>query len=404
MPYSGQLTIDGGTAAPATVELGDEALALAANGSAITLAYVDIDELVDDDYTLRLRDYTGRRYELTMLGKAYGQILADLRLRRDERLGHDLLLTGVALQDTYPGKLFGGETPEPVELRLFEDLLVVVPERGTMWGLPFSFVEEVIWDEELYQVRVATDDGQVYVFGHLAKRSEEFRDELLRLLAALERRTAATLQALLPGASPAAVSALAAVMRDGRAVQQHVVDELAPGLWPSLEDAVVGPDLKESYEALKAQSPAGWTALGVKTVRASDAEAPGDVVLWFFCPLGRDGKPVNAVAHEITSEQGHATYLYRPVEAERWPQLADAEIADAVRAGVTRINRAILTLNFRREPIYAPAEEIENGRYSRYRVALRKLDYLRFTRDALLGRAIHNESWAKQVDDAVARA
>ncbi|MEX2458673.1 MAG: hypothetical protein WD770_06770, partial [Actinomycetota bacterium] len=107
--------------------------------------------------------------------------------------------------------------------------------------------------------------------------------------------------------------------------------------------------------------------------------------LWFFAPVLNKG---NAIAHEVTSDPGHATYLYRTAP-------------DEVAASMARINRAILALNFRREPIYASEEEIQSGRFARYRVALRSLDYLRFARERFLGRAIHNASWAEQVDTAV---
>jgi hypothetical protein len=383
MEYRGQLSADGAGAVEATVQVGETALTLTPAGEApIDLPFVDIDDLFDDNYTLRLTDYRGGSFTLTQLGKAYGQVLADVRARRDELLGHDLLLTGVDLQDTFPGKLFGGDEPMPVELRLFDDLLVVVPERGTMWGLPYSFVADVSWDETLYQVHVVADDGEAHVFGHLAKRSEEFRDELRRLLDAAGERTQAALLQLVPDA-PAELGRL---MRDGRAVHQRDVDQLAPALWAKLEAAVVGEALRESYEHLKEMGGgSSEPALGVKQVGgASGAEERP--VMWFFCPL--EGK---AVAHEIASEEGHATYLYRIDPSDQ-------------RGSIARLNRALLTLNFRREPIYASAEEIESGRFQQYRVALRKLDHLRLAREAFLGRALHNETWREQLQQSLARA
>lgn len=411
----GQVALDGGAPVAATVEVGDEDVRIVPEaGAPIALPLVDVVDLHDDNYTLRLTDAAGRRYDLSMLGKAYGQVLAEARARRHAALQRDLLLTGVRLADTYPGKLFGGSGPVPVEIRLFEDSLVVVPERAQMFGVPYSFIEKVAWDEELYQAHVVTDDGTRLVFGHLARRSEEFRDELRRLMDALARRTAATLQGLLPGVDANLVGRLAAVMRDGRAAQQRAVDGVDASLWPRLEDAVVGTaELRESYEHLKAMCPPGWAALGVKSVRSDRDEAdeaspeaggtaepeeaaaaPARHHLWFFVPLLQRG---NAIAHEITSESGHATYLYRAVSGAE-------PTADAVAASMARINRAILALNFRREPIYASDEEIASGRFARYRVALRSLDYLRSTREQFLGRAIHNASWADQVDAALTQA
>ncbi len=466
MTYEGQARVGDGAPVPATIELTEDALQVVLQGrDPVHLPLVDIEDVHDDDYVLRLEDHTGTKYELTMLGKAYGQLLADLRTRRHEVLERDLLLRGVNLQDTYPGKLLGGSTPIPVEVRLYEDLLVVVPERGTMFGVPYSFVERVDWDEELYQTRVLTDDGRTLVFGHLAKRSEEFRDELRRLLDDLARRSAATLAALLPGIEPANLSRLATLLRDGRAAQQKDIDAVDPTVWPRLEAAACATDeLRASYERLKAMTPPGWAAFGVKAMLTEKEDAPpaapsvapdpqpisatdrqsrsewreggfGGVArqdlpgrevtgradppieqeskpdpahpttdLWYFCPLARDGRPVNVVAQEVASGSGHATYLFRLMDGDRFASLAGDDLAEEVGRSIARLNRALLQLNFRREPIYLPEEQIEEGRFGAYRVALRKLEYLRWAREAFLGRGVHNDTWPAQVEAVVGRA
>jgi hypothetical protein len=382
-----------------------------------------------------------------------------VRKRRDELLGHDLLLTGVDLQDTYPAKLLGGGSVDEVQVQLFTDLMVVVPERGVMWGVPFSFIDGVDWDGDLYQTKVRTDDGSVIVFGQMGRRSEEFRDELRRLLDALAVRTARTLAELVPGVDPATVGRLAAQMRDGRAVQRRAVDAIDPALWGRLEQAVMGTDeLRQAYSSLSSTSPQGWAAIGVKAVAAEASEegsseptedggsgGGGEAmqqllgqamagqagraeptaeqqpsegsepaaeqetsVQWYFVPLAdEDGAPMNAVAQEVTSEEGHATYVFRLLEPERWDEADRAGgdvLADAVAGGIARLNRALLTLNFRREPILATDDEIATGRFARYRVAVRHLDHLRWARRSYLGRATHTGTWEQQVREAAARA
>ena len=428
MAYTGEVALDGGAPAKASIEVGEDTLSIAGDAGAVQLPYVDIEDVHDDNYTLRLTDPTGRRTDLSMLGKAYGQLLAEVTKARDAALERDLLLKGVRLQDSFPGKLFGGESPVPVQLRVYEDLLVVVPERGTMFGVPFSTITGVDWNEELYQTTVHTDEGESHVFGHLARRSEEFRDELRRLLDALAARTARTLGALLPGLTPAALSALAGVMRDGRAVQKRRIDAIDPAIWPQLEGVVAGSDARRaSYDHLAKLAPEGWQAFGIKAVRSEPGDEPeeaptdpdpaleegaplgtvgGEKVsdLWYFCPLTADGRPANAVAQEVTSETGHATYVFRLLPPERFAQLSGDVLADEVERAIARLNRALLLLNFRREPLYAREEEMQTGRFARYRVALRKLDYLRWAREALLGRAVHNATWEEQVAELAAKA
>jgi hypothetical protein len=416
VPSEGQVRIGDGHPAPARVEVADESVEIAQNGGpAVHLSLVDVEDVHDDNYTLRLTDHAGQRYELTMLGRAYGQVLADLRKQRDAALERDLLLKGVHLRDSYPGKLFGGPQPQPVQIRMYEDLLVVVPERGTMFGVPYSFVERVDWDEELYQVHVVTDDGRDLIFGHLAKRSEEFRDELRRLLDELATRTAATLRLLLPGMDASLVGPLAALMRDGRAAQRWQVDAIDASIWPGLERAAAGTEeLRSAYEQLRSMTVEPWAAFGVKAVKSAGEDEtteepppapPGEVTdLWYFCPLQEGGRPINVVAQEVASASGHATYLFRLLPPDRFAALAGDELAAEVARSIRSLNRALLQLNFRREPIYLPEDQIADGPYARYRVALRKLDYLRSAREAFLGRAVHNASWEDQVRETAARA
>jgi len=56
-------------------------------------------------------------------------------------------------------------------------------------------------------------------------------------------------------------------------------------------------------------------------------------------------------------------------------------------------------LNFRRDVIRASDDEIKSDKFSRYRVALRKLPYLNRIRQDFIDRAIHTseESWRKEV-------
>jgi hypothetical protein len=407
--FAGQLEAEG-AAAPVSIELTPESLALAPEGRpSFALALTDIEELHDDNYTLRLTDHTGSRYALSMLGKAYGQLLAELRTARDAALERDLLLRGVGLKDTFPAKVFGRGEPIPADVRLYEDLLVVRPERGTMFGIPLSFVEEVTWDDSLYQVHVRTDDGDELVLGHLAKRAEELIAELRRQLEALAARTARTLTAIMPGAGAGGVRALASEMRDGRAVARERVEGIDPGLWPLLETAVAG-ERREAYDALVTRGVAGWTSFGVKAVRADAEPEPGAEApaadetarrarTWYFVPLAREGTPVNLIAQEVTSGEAHATYLFRVTEPGTSPVGPDD-----VRRSVARLNRALLLLNFRREPLYLPEDRLDEGEHARYRVAVRKLDYLRWARGALVARVAHDAGWEKALDEAIASA
>ena len=102
----------GGAPVPVDVDVLDDAISFSSgDGQAQYLSLIDIDDVLDDNYTLRLTDFTGRRYDFSMLGRVPGQVLADVTKRRNAALQHDLLLTGINLQGYVSGKNHGPGLP-----------------------------------------------------------------------------------------------------------------------------------------------------------------------------------------------------------------------------------------------------------------------------------------------------
>jgi hypothetical protein len=89
------------------------------------------------------------------------------------------------------------------------------------------------------------------------------------------------------------------------------------------------------------------------------------------------------------------------------PEQADvlkdpARAAGVVDGVLAELNRALVLLSFRREPIYLSDEALDTRpRFHRYAIACRKLPELRRLRAAFLGRAVHTtvEAWGKQVGE-----
>jgi hypothetical protein len=138
----------------------------------------------------------------------------------------------------------------------------------------------------------------------------------------------------------------------------------------------------------------------VQPEEASASEAPRDprvfeagdgleVLYWFFFPLAAGKGAPTHVAWEATSREGRATYLFR------------LQPGESAERAIAAINRGLVALNFRREPVYldAPTLELEL-RYRHYAIAQRKVPDMGRVRQAFVGRAIHRTpaSWARQLD------
>jgi hypothetical protein len=118
------------------------------------------------------------------------------------------------------------------------------------------------------------------------------------------------------------------------------------------------------------------------------------VLYWFFFPLAAGDGGATHVAWEATSREGRATYLFRLNPAE------------PTERAIASINRGLVALNFRREPVYLDARTLQSElRYRRYAIAERKVSDMERVRQAFAGRAIHRTlaSWAKQIDEVLSR-
>ena len=214
---------------------------------------------------------------------------------------------------------------------------------------------------------------------------------------------------------------------------------------------MVDAKLKPYFDALLGHVPPGWLYAGFKIIRkeekktsraaggeAAEETAPscrrvrrrtsqqpdgralgGDrsrrgtthsalVLLPALRQARRESSPANLVAWEATSKCGRATYFFRLLPPEQAAQLDDpAKAAGAVEAAIRQLNRALVLLNFRREPIYLPDDSLEiQPRFRRYAIACRKIPELRRLRASFLGRAIHTSlpAWKKQVEAFLAKA
>jgi hypothetical protein len=284
----------------------------------------------------------------------------------------------------------------------------------------------------------------------LGKRTEEFRERLTAARDEVLQQGAETVHSLFPFLDPDQFQQAAALLIEGRAASLARLRAIHSRAEQALTTNVVDAKLKPYFDALRAHVPAGNYYAGFKLLRededqaakeareeeanAADAEAakaagasedlPEDaspesgaeekaqpVLHWFFLPLAAEPgakSPGNLVAWEATSRSGRATYFFQLVPPEQAAELQDASKSAAlIETAIRQLNRAIVLLNFRREPIYLPDDSLMlQPRFRRYAIACRKLPELARLRSSFLGRAIHTTptAWQKQFDAFLAQA
>ncbi|MDF2629340.1 MAG: hypothetical protein K0R39_3171 [Symbiobacteriaceae bacterium] len=340
------------------------------------LYYSDIDRMTDQNYELTLTMADGRLFTLFFLGTWYGQCLSDLRLLRGAQLTRNLAMLDGTCEKEFRGAYTflapdgTAHADRSCRIALYRTSLVVEPASGDFWSAAYADIERMAFNPDRYTLDLTLDLGEQISFSMLGTRFGELEKEIRRLTAAMYDQTA---QALAARGAGAQARELAQLLRQGKAVRQEQVTALAPDFWPTF-----APDRQAALDHLRSLTDQIY--IGFR-----DAFGGGEPVYWYVALFPEQG----AMAVEVPSEEGNATYIYR--------------LDGPVERAVALLSRAMVALNFRREVISGSEAALQEGHLARYRVAVRKLPYVRRLRELFVGKAAHVANWQERVAELISR-
>ncbi len=410
------------------------------SGSPLACDLGDIDSYVAGDYEISLKLYTGNTVLLTHFAQSFQNLCSTLLEAYRARLVQCLLL-----EDLEEVERFGGwaqldsveaSFSSRVEIRMYRSNFAILPETATGFSWRYADIDAVDLDESSYTLAIRSG-GNRLILTRLAKRTRELAQRLQGGMAAVSDIGAQVIHSSFPFLTPDQFTRVAAVFKEGRAVSVRDLNAVDPQMESALFRASVDSSMKDYLEFLNSLSVDGGCFAGFKEIRGKTAEArengeavpepaetsgepdsaangkpDGATILhWFFFILKSSADPAvpgNIAAWEATSATGRATYFFRLLPQGEESVLKDAAKAQAaIASAVLRLNRAIVMLNFRREPIYLPDESLQmQESYRRYAIACRKIPVLRQLRASFLGRALHSTpaGWRKQVQTLLEKA
>jgi hypothetical protein len=395
------------TGGDARARLEEESLSLMPeSGEALHISYRDLDELVSGDYRLNLRLVSGEEISLSHLGRDYEDFTRELSRMRNELILKDMLmeekLVKPGIKARYSLEQGGaGERSGNGEVRLYETALVLLPEWGEPFRIPFGNIAEV--RDADYAVDVIDDSGDGLHLSMMGKEYDPFVRAVKDRIGELDLKVQALLKDLAPQTDIPSLMRASRLMREGRAAAKSDLEREAPALWGELEKRLELVGIKGEYDFLRPMAREEKMHIGLK--RGLMGELTGEYV-WFLAPIySTDAQePGNALAMEAASSQGggRATYFFRILSRGDYREAGDMATLDR-RAGelIAATNRCLQTINFRREPIYLPDDRLHEPRYARYRFSVARLPELRLLRDLFIGRVIHSspEQWKRDVED-----
>jgi hypothetical protein len=100
-----------------------------------------------------------------------------------------------------------------------------------------------------------------------------------------------------------------------------------------------------------------------------------------------------------TSASGKATYFFRIKPRRDYALAKGEEMNSELENFIKNVNRCMIEVNFRREPIFLSEDKLDSPKYVQYRFAVAKMPSLKTLRALFIGRVIHSsfDQWKSDV-------
>ena len=406
----------------ATFEISGDAVGIQpATGAPSTVDFAEVDFLLPDELSFCLALEGGTRLEFSMLGRRFDEAFGLLSERLRDFQNRALFLDEAEGGERFEGWVEASGVSGAAEVRLYRTRLSVFPREHVPFAISLGEVARAAFDEDRYAVVLELRGGGRVIVGRLGRATQAFSALMEERLSQLRGRVGEALSSLAPGLSFGQTRQLAALLPDGVPATRRDIDDISTGLFDRLTQAVLAPELVDSVRFLASRALDGEQALAFKEVHglfnldadeAGDDDTDlaagrvhlGDHLAFFLFPIAAADRalPGNAIAVEVASRTGRATYLFRIAVRARYASLPFDELAALARTRVIEVARDLVALGFRRSPIHLSEEAIRQPRHQSLRLALRHVPALSALRAAFIGRAIHGPGWQERVEALLA--
>ncbi|MFZ3054545.1 MAG: hypothetical protein WA091_00985 [Minisyncoccales bacterium] len=365
---------------------------LSEKGQATPLLLRDISEFIAEDFKINLFLIGGGKAVLSELGYQYEDFVRVLNKLRHEISQKELLMKEGGIKGSYKGSYSyrkgGEEESGEAEVEVSDTGLVIKPKQGNLIRVSYAEIED--FSNKDYEILIIAESFEVLLSG-FGEYFDSLNNAIKESLNELSLKTQSILKEFLPELDPLTVKKASELLRDGQAVSREKIDKVSSSIWAGLEKKLAILEIKESYDYLMSLSKNKQVFFGIK--RDLMGDLTGEYV-WFLMPVNSQ-KGNNFIVMEAASTiegGGKATYFFKISEKEDIDEL------------VKKINRCMIAINFRREPIYLKAEDLEKPEYLKYKTAVSRIPELKLIRQLFVGRVVHAspEEWKENVNNLMA--
>ncbi|MEK7580078.1 MAG: hypothetical protein AAB465_00475 [Patescibacteria group bacterium] len=369
-------------------------------------SYREVVSLTPEDYQLKLFLGKGQELQISKLGYQYEDFVRIFIRLRNEMLLKDLLFqetlkkSGIEADFMYLDKSGAEKQRGKAEFKFYQTSLVILPERGELLRIRFSDILETKTED--FKIVITDEAGEKFIISKLGEKFDLFKETLNSCLNEISLNTQNFIKGIWPEIDFSTLNEISRLIKEGKAVNKKDIEGASPEFFKKLEMALMKTEVKEEYEFLKSIGEQDKTYIGFK--KGLMGGLTGDY-FWFFIPIYSEdkSKPGNAIAFETAGEKetGRATYFFRILGRQEYKEIEKVKIDGQIDDLISKINRGLSAINFRREPIYLSEEKLDEPEYVKYKFSMAKIPEIKLMRELFIGRVIHrdNEQWQKDVND-----
>lgn len=260
--------------------------------------------------------------------------------------------------------------------RVCETAIAILPDTHELVRIPFCMVSKT--NIKPYRFEIEDRIERKYVLQKMGMNTDAFLREYQTQRKVLIEQTKACLGVVAPVSDM-----LAELLLDGMVVSVSDIRDVSPEFAGALDKYMLSSAISDEYAFLKEK--ADCLALGIKRGLMGDLTGESIILL---APVFEK----NIMFMESLGETASATYVFRiaqniPAFASKWKAL------------LLNFNYSMLSVNYRREPIFLSDEALRSEKHIEYRNALKRIPGLSDLRKRYVGRVIHSgfEKWEKSI-------
>ncbi len=400
---------------------------------------------------------------LEILIKARNMLMSKYLLMNEELIRKDIKAHCSFSYPDYPETI-----NDDCEVIIYKTGLVIQPKHNELLRIPYCEVKDI--SEIDYGILITSEDNIKILLNQFGYELDSFKKCLFSAIEKLNLFAQEFVRSLSTETDDLAIRMVAGMLMDGKAAMKQNIEKFSVKIWRGLEKLIEKSFLKEEYKYLKSLAVIDSIAIGLKQGLAGELagdylwflvpvfsineENYENCMILEALPFKKEGHEktvskniiesvnnadvlskdcentaiINDLMQDILSDKneqpkksgdedavsspvGMATYLFKIFDENEIKSLkndtekaqkASLKISEMVR----KINKALLAINFRREPIYISDDALNDIKNIRYRFAVENIAALKELRNRFIGRVSHSgfQKWKTSIEKMIKSA